>query len=259
MYATNIAKVLNQHNLFERGSRLVDFFSLSIKSAMHKKKEDNYAFSYFLNLLKKEAAVIDTGYHTCENLYLLAKMAKRAGKVIALESEPATYNYLLQKKQILKWNNVAIEQFAFSGDQQKMLTRFSLPEKNGATVIDFKTRINKAPEEVATALTIDGYCIANNIHPGFLKINTAGHELTLVEGAVEVLRKHRPTIMIECEERQTGRENILKTFALLTDLKYSGYFILDMMKIPLVNFDFNIYQNPLTNFYCKDFIFEYRV
>lgn len=256
MYNTHVARISNNQKIFETGSRLLEFFTLSIKWAMYKKKDDNEALSYFLNLIKKESTVLDIGTHNDDYLYQMLKMAKRSGKFIAFENEPDIYDYLSGKKEILKCKNVTIEHLPFSEVTGKTTPGVSSHKRSSATVIDFKTRINQEAKEATPAKTLDNYCRTNNIEPDFLKINGEGNELAILNGAVEILRKYKPAILIQCEERHAGRDNILKTFKFLTDLKYSGYFILDIMKIPLGNFDFNIYQNPLSNFYCSDFIFE---
>lgn len=256
MYHPPIAPVSNSQKIFEMGNRFLEFFTLSLRSALHKKKDENKAFSYFLNSIKKGSTVLDIGTHNYDYLYQMLKMAKRSGKLIAVESEPDIYNYLFEKKEILKCKNIMIERLQFAEVTGKTTSGISLSKRNGATVIDLKTRINQGFKEVAAAQTLDNYCAINNIIPDLLKINGEGKELAILYGSVEILSKYRPKILIECEQRHAGRDTILKTFKLLTDLKYSGYFILDDMKLPLANFDFNIYQNPLSNFYCKDFIFE---
>ncbi|MEJ7680766.1 MAG: FkbM family methyltransferase [Segetibacter sp.] len=256
MYTTNIAHVLHNQKIFETGSRLLQFFTLSLKSAVHKNKDDNETLSYFLNLIRKGSTVLDIGAHNDDYLYLMLKMAKRAGSFITFESEPDMYDYLSEKKEILKLKNVTVEQLAFSEIKVKTTSNVSLQKKSSATVIDFKTRISQEAKKAPAAHTLDNYCTTHHIQPGFLKINGQGNELSILNGATEILQRHKPKILLECEERHSGQGNVLKTFQFLTDLKYSGYFILDVMKIPLINFDSNIYQNPLSNFYCKEFIFE---
>lgn len=256
MHTTNIAHVLSHRKIFEISSQLLEFFTLSLKSAVRKNKDDEETLAYFLHSIKKGSAVLDIGAHSEGCLYMIQKIAKRSGRLITFESEPDMYNYLCEKKEILRLTNVTIERLAFSEITGKNNSNLLQHKKKGATIIDFKTRINLEAKKATAANTLDNYCSTHHIQPGFLKINGEGNELSILNGAVEILQKYRPKILLECEERHTSQENILKTFKFLTDLKYSGYFILDVMKIPLINFDFNIYQNPQSNFYCKDFIFE---
>ncbi len=256
MYNSHIAHLVNHQKVFEIGSRLLEFFALNIKSVVYKNNDDNETLAYFLKSIKKPSTVLDIGSHNEEYLFFILKMAKRSGKLIAFENEPNIYNYLFEKKEILKLKNVDIEKQTFSEAAEKSSPGVLSEKKKGATVIDFYTTINRETKEVNEAVTLDNYCMTNNIEPDFLKINGDGNELIILNGAINILQRYKPTILIECEERREARDKILQIFKFLTDLKYSGYFILDTMKLPLSNFDFNIYQNPFSNFYCKDFIFE---
>lgn len=255
MYTANISHGLHHQKVLETSARLLRFLTLLLKCAVHKDKDDNETFSYFLHLIKKGSAVLDIGAHNDDYLYLILKIAKRAGRFIAFESEPDMYDYFLKKKEILKLKNATIEHLVFSEETGKTSLNDLLSKKNGATIIDFKTWKNREAKK-ATADTLYDYCTAYDIEPDFLKISGEENTVSILKGAAKVLQKYKPKILLQCEERHAGRLIILQAFKLLADLRYSGYFILDVVKIPIANFDFNTYQNPHSNFYCKYFIFE---
>lgn len=54
---------------------------------------------------------------------------------------------------------------------------------------------------------------------GFIKIDVEGHEMAVLDGALETIRRNRPTLLIEMEQQHTGRpiETDLKR---VTDLGY---------------------------------------
>lgn len=104
--------------------------------------------------------------------------------------------------------------------------------------------------------TLDDYCEKKNMHPSFLKIDSGGNELKILMGAINTLKMYKPKILLKCKERLAGAQNMIETFRLLRQLNYKGYFVLDTIKIPVVNFDFNLYQNNCNNFYCSNFMFE---
>ena len=107
-----------------------------------------------------------------------------------------------------------------------------------------------------TVQTLDNYCVTHNIQPNFLKIDAEGNELKILQGAINTLKSYKPRLLIKCEERVAGAQKVLETFKLLMQLDYSGYFILDSIRIPVINFDFNVYQNAFKDFYCSNFMFE---
>jgi len=114
---------------------------------------------------------------------------------------------------------------------------------------EFKT------EEVQTE-TLDSYCKKHNIKPDFLKIDVEGNELNVFIGGIETLKKYRPKILFECEERHVGKEKVLKTFSFLEKMGYKGQFIAGDKILPLSIFDFAIHQNREIKPYCNNFIFE---
>jgi len=59
---------------------------------------------------------------------------------------------------------------------------------------------------------------------GFLKIDVEGHEMAVLDGALETIKRDRPTLLIEMEQQHTGRaiEDDLKR---VTDLGYRLLFL----------------------------------
>lgn len=59
---------------------------------------------------------------------------------------------------------------------------------------------------------------------GFIKIDVEGHEMEVLDGAVATIKRDRPTLLIEMEQRHTGRpiEDDLKR---VTDLGYRMMFL----------------------------------
>jgi len=255
MYSHPVSLAVDYGKIFESSSRLLEFFALNIKS-VYKNSDDNEATADFITSIKKVSTVLDIGQHSQDYLFTILKIAKRAGKLILFENDIDCYNYFLQKREVLKLKNVDIEELELIEVTEKALVEALPARKRGAKVIDFSTVLNRNAPNVLALGALDEYCLAYKIAPDFIKIDSLQNKLALFKAAIQILQTYRPKILIECEESREGRENIWQAFAFLTDLKYSGYFILDSMKIPIRNFDFNIYQNPFTNFYCKDFLFE---
>jgi FkbM family methyltransferase len=72
--------------------------------------------------------------------------------------------------------------------------------------------------------------------PAFVKCDVEGHELAVLRGATALLRRSRPTIFIEIEQRHQETP-IGAIFALLDEHGYDGY-VLDHTRLrPLAEFD----------------------
>jgi FkbM family methyltransferase len=58
----------------------------------------------------------------------------------------------------------------------------------------------------------------------FMKVDVEGHEISVLEGAMELLKRDRPTILLEAEERHhPGAVRAVR--ALLEPLKYEGFML----------------------------------
>jgi FkbM family methyltransferase len=78
---------------------------------------------------------------------------------------------------------------------------------------------------------------------GFIKIDVEGHELAVLRGAADTLKRSRPALFIEAEERHHPRA-VTAITEFLTGLGYTGYFELDGARRPLEEFDLTEHQNP---------------
>ncbi|HEX7095394.1 MAG TPA: FkbM family methyltransferase, partial [Acidimicrobiales bacterium] len=60
---------------------------------------------------------------------------------------------------------------------------------------------------------------------GFVKVDVEGHELAVLRGAERLLRRDRPTLLVECEERHhPGATAALRAY--LEGLGYEGLFVM---------------------------------
>lgn len=93
---------------------------------------------------------------------------------------------------------------------------------------------------------------------GFIKIDVEGHELPVLRGAAEILRRDQPTLLIESEQRN-NTEAPASIFKFLTDLGYSGFFYEENRRRSISEFDVDQHQLPrekrLRNAYVNNFIF----
>jgi FkbM family methyltransferase len=77
---------------------------------------------------------------------------------------------------------------------------------------------------------------------GFIKIDVEGHELSVLRGGSETIRRCLPTMLIEIEERH--KPNSLRDVSEFLSLHgYVGYFILNRTLVSMKYFDKVKYQN----------------
>jgi FkbM family methyltransferase len=74
---------------------------------------------------------------------------------------------------------------------------------------------------------------------GFIKIDVEGHEEGVLKGGLETIRRERPVLLIEIEERHNpgGIERVRNLLA-----GYDGYFFLEGVRRPIDAFDAAVHQ-----------------
>lgn len=78
---------------------------------------------------------------------------------------------------------------------------------------------------------------------GLIKIDVEGHELAVLRGAADTLRRYRPTLVVEAEERHhVGAVAAITEF--LTGLGYNGSFTVEGTRFPISEFDPARHQDP---------------
>lgn len=104
--------------------------------------------------------------------------------------------------------------------------------------------------------TLDSFAFTN---VGFLKIDVEGFEKSVLLGARDLIRRERPTIMVEMEEGHTG-EPIEASHAFMTQFDMDGFFVREGMLLPLSDFDADRdhRQKVRQPGYVNNFIFKPR-
>ena len=66
--------------------------------------------------------------------------------------------------------------------------------------------------------------ILGNNNIGFIKIDVEGHEENVLMGATEIIKKNRPILLVEIEQKHT-RKNVEETINFINSLGYKSYFL----------------------------------
>ena len=87
-----------------------------------------------------------------------------------------------------------------------------------------------------------------------IKIDVEGHELKVLEGGLDTIRRCKPVIIVEIEQRHIS-VNINVVFDYVHQLGYDGFFLNKGSLNPLRLFSYSIHQEPyLDNVYDKRYI-----
>ena len=199
--------------------------------------------SYIIDILAKGDTMVYIGSHSFSYLYQLNKAVGKKGNLFFFETDVRRYTQLNRLQKLFFLKNTKIR-------------RAGCLQTNTAAIIPLKDYKRQNPPYSVAEQSLDEICKHDNIQPGFIRISTRGNNDQILNGAVEIIKVCRPTIIMRCDERAIGREKVLSIFKFFKALNYRGFFMLDTIKLPLQNFDFSLYQNTCSNFYCDQFVFE---
>jgi len=186
-----------------------------------------------LELLKKiiipKSDVIDIGVY--RGVYTF-EMSKYAKMVHSFEPNPLIFNYLFKNlRKII--NNVTLYNFAISDKSKKVNLKIPIRNPNankknyeeyfalGRSSIHLKNTFQKFKTFKVYSKKIDDFIFSNKI--SFIKIDVEGHEKNVVKGCKKLIKKDKPVLLIEIEERYT-KEKIGRTLRYINSLGYRSCF-----------------------------------
>jgi FkbM family methyltransferase len=147
--------------------------------------------------VKEGNCCLDIGANVGAITLALAKAVGKSGLIYSFEPHPSFYNKLSDHIKInnLENNVFAINKGISSSNKNIFLEEDSRIEgKGNAGIVDFET-INSYKIE---AITLDQFVISYNLKSvNFIKIDVEGHEMEVINGCVETIKKFRPKILFE--------------------------------------------------------------
>ena len=264
------------HKLYLKSRKLISDLILLINPGVFKKikfKQQNSKPSKGLEkatiepelflvekLFDKQSIVFDIGSNIGTYLYAFEKITPPAN---IYGFEPNQKLFLKLKKMFRKVNlsNIAFSDVSESADLKIPIINNKIYEARGTLNLNFR----EIDEDDFILVTIkkerlDNYVVQHKIQKiDFIKIDVEGHEFNILKGAVETLRKFKPTLLIEIEQRH-HQFPISQIDDFLFDLGYLKYFFYkeENKILPGKAFNVSLHQNIEkfdTGNYINNFIF----
>ncbi len=218
---------------------------------------------YIRQNLKKGDTAIDIGCHKGGYLYWLRKGVGRRGRVFAFEPQPKLFRYL--RETVGSSPNIVLENKGLSSAPGVL--DFNIPVTKSGSSPGARIGSFSGDEPFETikidVVTLDEYFLKKNVAPALLKIDVEGHEKAVLEGGLELLKKHRPKILMECEARHLNGTPVFEVFQLLLDIGYQGCFFENGSLQPLSAFNPDVHQKAgdgrfwEAKGYVNNFVFEF--
>lgn len=169
---------------------------------------------------KKNDVVIDIGAHIGLMSVICAKLVGAQGKVYSFEPTPKTYS-ILQK--IIKLNHVEsiVLPLNKAVSDQKGSLPFYIDDYEGSNANSLVINNHRERHAISIDLTsVDIFYQEFNIEKiDILKIDAEGTELDVLKGAIQVIKKFHPKIILAIHPQLIKNNN--QTIAEIYDLIYS--------------------------------------
>lgn len=182
-------------------------------------------------LVAPDAIVADVGANSGIYSFHLKKLSS---EVWAFEPNANYHERLLDLGR-----KVRLEDVALSDSEGEAILSIPLGEAVAAhgwgTIEAYAGKV--AETRRVKVRTLDSY----RVDFGFIKIDVEGHEMSVLQGAIETLKRARPNLLVECEERHR-RGATSELFKLMSDLGYNGYFFRNKRCFAVASFEPKIHQ-----------------
>jgi FkbM family methyltransferase len=202
------------------------------------------------NILIKKRRFLDVGSNIGIYSYFFSKFFS---KVDAFEPILINLRFLKAlKNSKLKLHNIGCS-------NKKGNLKIYIPLVNGVRDYTLASIEKRQPPFIKKNITINTIDYFNFHDVDLIKIDVEGHEKSVLVGAIKTIKRCRPLLLIEIEQRHI-KQPINKIFDFISNLKYKGYFILQKKIIKINQFSYEIHQKPNENnvtskFYINNFIF----
>lgn len=207
---------------------------------------------------------VDVGANKGSYLLWLSRAASR-GRVVAFEPQPGLAAYLARVCEKLGLANVEVEACGVSNAPgSAMLHMPGGAESPGASFESATSALPLTRSIEVPLVTLDGHFAGESRRIAAMKIDVEGHELSVLQGGVGVLREHGPLLVVECEDRHSGAGHVSVVLDFLRSMSYDGHFVHRSRLVPISEFRPEVHQRQIgENFerskdYCNNFVLTKR-
>lgn len=179
-------------------------------------------------LVPQDGIVIDVGANAGIVSIALADKVGLNGRVYAFEPSPVVFPRLQANialnpslKTVVILNNLGVG----AEDGELNFYEFShMPGNGRLTAPNDEYQFTPSVKQSVKVITLDGYVQEHGLKIDFIKIDTEGYELNVLQGALETIKASRPTLLLETLNRPEagvdGLDNYISIESLLKGLNY---------------------------------------
>ncbi len=226
------------------------YMRLIYRAWRYRLRLDPEEIAFLRQTVKPGQLVVDIGAHKGAYSYWLSKAVGPAGRVVAFEPQPLLADGLNR----LAIPRVTIENMALSSTSGKMTLSIPGSAPSPGATLEQRDQPGMDHYQVQVA-TLDEYFDAGSDPVAFMKIDVEGHELELFKGGQQLIERHHPILLFECEQKHHTSTTVSDVFDWLLARGYEGHFFMGSTKIPVSEFD-PVRMQSGVGLYINNFIFR---
>lgn len=185
-----------------------------------KKYYDLKTLLYLQRLIKKGDTCIDIGANVGSITFPLINLAGQKGFVFSFEPGPLLFSQLEESIRLNDLSNVMAFPFGLSNKPGNLFWKFDPTNPGNAFIIKEDDKSGVKSVEVKRLDDIKEVAESKKID--FIKVDVEGMEYEVFQGAENILKKHKPTLLYETYV-ETNSDKISKMQNFLTSLGYQFY------------------------------------
>ena len=222
----------------------------------YRTRTDRHEIRWMRALLREGDVAVDVGAYKGGYTYWIRHEVGTTGHVYSFEPQAELATFIARGISAFGWHNVEVERLALSSTVGERVLH--TPGDGPSQRASFDLARLGARKEVVPTDTLDAFLARRGLdrRVRFMKCDVEGHELDVFEGALETLRRDRPTLLFECEGRHNPTRPMSDVFDYLGGLNYTGSFFLAGERLALQEFDAERHQVLRRRPYGNNFVFE---
>lgn len=181
---------------------------------------------WFVRSLREGDVVVDVGANVGYYTLIAGRLVGERGRVFAFEPEPEAFSWLQRNVRLNGLENVVLEQKAVSNEAGSL--RLYLAERNRGDHRIFQLEGEERPYVDVEAVTLDDYFGDRVSDVDFVKIDTQGAEMVILQGMEGILAQSEDLVLAVEYWPKGLHEFGFEPFAMLDLLESHGFRFFDL-------------------------------
>ena len=213
-----------------------------------------------IKLLNKADCFIDIGANIGYFSLHAAKAVRQTGTVWSFEPASLMFKQLQQHIDINKLSNISAVKKGVSNKNSNGVLYLSSDKNYGSTGLQPGDEFSGETEDISL-VKLDDFVLEHNIkNIRAVKIDVEGHEPQVLQGMLQILKEHKPAVLIEIitAQLQSHNNTVEEIYNLMYALDYTAWYIdtsKQLVQVPDTHFEgygiFFLQQSHLSKMFVR--------